>query len=143
MPVEFQGQKGLAGSSPWGRKEPDATELPAHFSSAEEPRTLFCVCLEGEPDPPQSCTLVSLQAPPLSLHPRLSLISNGLKGSCTREPRSNLQCFSFGAHMLCCWRASALPWHPAQSQEWKSEQLLETECQWAWSVLSLSAGLSG
>ena len=80
---------------------------------------------------------------PLSLHPLLSLISNCLKGPCAREPHSNLQCFSFGVRMLCSRQMSALPWHPAQSQEWRSEKLLETVCQWGWPVLSLRAGLSG
>ena len=98
--------------------------------------------LMGSRDLPQGCTLVS-PVFPLSLHPLLSLISNCLKGSCAWESHSNLPCFSFGVCIPCCRRMSAISWHTAQSQEWRSEKLLETACQWGWPVLSLSAGLSG
>ena len=65
------------GYSPQGRKELAMTErLHFHFISAESSEIFLYISREGNQDPAPRLHFCLLTAPPSSLHPLSSLISN-------------------------------------------------------------------
>ena len=83
--------------------------------------------LKGNQDPAPRLHYCYLTAPPLSLHPFPSLISNCLKGFCAQEPHRVLLSFTFLHHnlvsvdWLCCTSGK-------QTQVWFGKKITQQEC---------------
>ena len=82
-------------------------------------KILLCVSLEGEPDPAPRLRYCFLTAPPLSLHPLPSLISNclnlpfGIQGRGHRKAfvsRSPTGSFSVSLSHTLCIHSHTFPW---------------------------------